>query len=230
MERHTRIQGVLALLVIQTNPDIPDYLNTPQRNKPRIAYTIQDPQPQYYRKIRMKLAIASTTFLFAMMAAQAAVLSVAPATGVNLVKRTPNGDGDVEQSDMTGQSSSVPTSQDSLTKEEEDLMKHVYGSLCKELSRLAKRAESIPEEIFKLKAFITKLKGCNWEASPACTIANTEIAKFEGRLASLEVQLEATLEEYETKLHERNDVEKARRLEDHAYLRSYLEDHLVEVG
>ncbi|KAH6588912.1 hypothetical protein BASA50_010410 [Batrachochytrium salamandrivorans] len=108
-----------------------------------------------------------------MMAAQAAVLSVAPATGVNLVKRAPNGDDDAEQSDMAG---------------------------------------------------------CDWEASPACTIANTEIAKFEGRLVSLEVQLEATLEEYKTKLHERNDVEKARLLEDHAYLRSYLEDHLVEVG
>ncbi|KAH6592400.1 hypothetical protein BASA61_004589 [Batrachochytrium salamandrivorans] len=45
----------------------------------------------------MKLAIAYTTILFAMMAAQAAVLSVAPATDVNLVKRTPNGDEDDEQ-------------------------------------------------------------------------------------------------------------------------------------
>ncbi|KAH6592028.1 hypothetical protein BASA50_008311 [Batrachochytrium salamandrivorans] len=40
----------------------------------------------------MRLAIASTTILFAMMAAQAAVLSAAPATDVNLVKRAPNGD------------------------------------------------------------------------------------------------------------------------------------------
>ncbi|KAH9276052.1 hypothetical protein BASA83_001325 [Batrachochytrium salamandrivorans] len=48
----------------------------------------------------MKLAIASTTLLFAMMAAQATVLSVAPVTGVNLVKRAPNGGEDDEQSAM----------------------------------------------------------------------------------------------------------------------------------
>ncbi|KAH6567580.1 hypothetical protein BASA62_006051 [Batrachochytrium salamandrivorans] len=100
MERHTRIQEVLALLVIQTNPDIPNYLNTPQRNKPRITHSIQDPQPQYYTIIRMKLAIASTTILFAMMAAQAAVLSATSTADVNLVKRAPNGDDDDEQSDM----------------------------------------------------------------------------------------------------------------------------------
>ncbi|KAH9250383.1 hypothetical protein BASA81_011790 [Batrachochytrium salamandrivorans] len=128
----------------------------------------------------MKLVIASTTLLSAMMAAQAAVLSATSTADVNLVKRAPTSDDDDEQSDMT--------------------------------------------------AFITKIKECDWEASPACTSSNTEIAKFEEILVSLEVQLEAILEEYETKLHERNDVEKARRLEDHAYLRSYLEDHLVEVG
>ncbi|KAH9250036.1 hypothetical protein BASA81_012169 [Batrachochytrium salamandrivorans] len=153
-----------------------------------------------------------------------------PATDVNLVKRAPNGDDDAEQSDMVGQSSLAPTSQDPLTEEEKDQVKNLYGSLCRELGELTREADFIPEEISKLKALITKLKGCDWEASPACTIANTEIAKFEGRLVSLEVQLEATLEEYKTKLHERNDVEKARLLEDHAYLRSYLEDHLVEVG
>ncbi|KAH6576538.1 hypothetical protein BASA60_004486 [Batrachochytrium salamandrivorans] len=87
-----RIQEVLALLVIQTNPNIPNYLSTPQRNKPRITHIIQDPQPQYYTIIRMKLAIASTTLLFAMMAAQAAVLSATSSTDVNLVKRAPNGD------------------------------------------------------------------------------------------------------------------------------------------
>ncbi|KAH6597142.1 hypothetical protein BASA50_004665, partial [Batrachochytrium salamandrivorans] len=79
-------------------------------------------------------------------------------------------------------------------------------------------------------AFITKLKDVIGKTSPACTNANTEITKLEKKLVKLQVQLEATLEEYKTKLHERNDVEKARRLEDHAYLRSYLEDHLVEVG
>ncbi|KAH6597768.1 hypothetical protein BASA61_003032 [Batrachochytrium salamandrivorans] len=59
----------------------------------------------------MKLAIASTTLLFAMMTAQATVLSVAPVTGVNLVKRAPNGGDDDEQSTMVDQSSSDPTPQ-----------------------------------------------------------------------------------------------------------------------
>ncbi|KAH9245687.1 hypothetical protein BASA81_016823 [Batrachochytrium salamandrivorans] len=48
----------------------------------------------------MRLAIASTTILFAMMVAQATVLSTTSNTGVNLVKRAPNGDDDDEQSDM----------------------------------------------------------------------------------------------------------------------------------
>ncbi|KAH6597767.1 hypothetical protein BASA61_003031 [Batrachochytrium salamandrivorans] len=60
----------------------------------------------------MKLAIASTTLLFAMMAAQATVLSVAPVTGVNLVKRAPNGGEDDEQSAMVDQFSSGLTFQD----------------------------------------------------------------------------------------------------------------------
>ncbi|KAH9250237.1 hypothetical protein BASA81_011980 [Batrachochytrium salamandrivorans] len=64
----------------------------------------------------MKLAIASTTLLFAMMAAQATVLSVAPVTGVNLVKRAPNGGEDDEQSAMVDPFSSGLTFQDPLTE------------------------------------------------------------------------------------------------------------------
>ncbi|KAH6568830.1 hypothetical protein BASA50_009342 [Batrachochytrium salamandrivorans] len=94
------------------------YLNTPQRNKLRIAHIIQDPQPQYYTTIRMRLAIVSTTFLFTMMAAQAAVLSATPTTDVNLVKRTPTSDDEDEQSPMDDQSSSAPTPQHPLTEYE----------------------------------------------------------------------------------------------------------------
>ncbi|KAH9263435.1 hypothetical protein BASA83_013161 [Batrachochytrium salamandrivorans] len=111
----------------------------------------------------MKLAIASTTILFAMMAAQAAVLSATSTADVNLVKRAPTSDDDDEQSDMVGQSSSVPTSQDPLTEHGEDQMKHLYDSLCRELGKLTREADSIPDDISKLKAFITKLKGCDWE-------------------------------------------------------------------
>ncbi|KAH6592405.1 hypothetical protein BASA61_004594 [Batrachochytrium salamandrivorans] len=128
----------------------------------------------------MKLAIASTTILFAMMAAQAAVLSVAPATDVNLVKRTPNGDGDDEQSDMAGQSSSDPTSQfpmagqsssdptpqDSmddqsssgptpqlpLTKDEEDQVKNLHELLYSELSELAREAGTKQKKLLNWKS------------------------------------------------------------------------------
>ncbi|KAH6596001.1 hypothetical protein BASA50_005474 [Batrachochytrium salamandrivorans] len=133
----------------------------------------------------MRLAIASTTILFAMMAAQAAVLSATSNTGVNIFKRAPNGDDGVEQSDMADQSSSVPTSQDSLTEHEEDQMKHIYSSLCGELSRLEREADPIPKEISRLKALITKLKQeCDEKTSPACTNANTEITKLEEKLVS----------------------------------------------
>ncbi|KAH6584177.1 hypothetical protein BASA50_005044 [Batrachochytrium salamandrivorans] len=178
----------------------------------------------------MKLAIASTTILFAMMTAQAAVLSATSTADVNLVKRAPNGGDDDEQSDMVGQSSLAPTSQDPLTEEEKDQVKNLYGSLCRELGELTREADPIPKEISKLKALITKLKEWDWETSPACTIANTEIAKLEEKLVKLQVQLGAISEEYKTKLHEQNGIKEARRLHDYNYLRLYLEDHLVEAG
>ncbi|KAH9271135.1 hypothetical protein BASA83_006679 [Batrachochytrium salamandrivorans] len=103
----------------------------------------------------MKLAIASTTILFAMMTAQAAVLSATSTADVNLVKRAPNGGDDDEQSDMVGQSSLAPTSQDPLTEEEKDQVKNLYGSLCRELGELTREADPIPKEISKLKALIT---------------------------------------------------------------------------
>ncbi|KAH9272755.1 hypothetical protein BASA83_004958 [Batrachochytrium salamandrivorans] len=62
---------------------------TPQRNKPRTAHIVQDPQHQYYTAIGMRLAIAPTTLLFAMMAAQATVLPATSSTDVNIFKRAP---------------------------------------------------------------------------------------------------------------------------------------------
>ncbi|KAH6579906.1 hypothetical protein BASA60_003063 [Batrachochytrium salamandrivorans] len=168
----------------------------------------------------MKLAIASTTILFAMMAAQAAVLSVAPATDVNLVKRTPNGDGDDEQSDMAGQSSSDPTSQFPMA-DEEDQVKNLHELLYSELSELAREAGTKQKEIAELEERISKLEeGCDWETPSACTNTNTEIAELEEKLVDLDAQLEAILKKYETKLEEQTDIKEAKRLEDHAYLRS----------
>ncbi|KAH9244792.1 hypothetical protein BASA81_017787 [Batrachochytrium salamandrivorans] len=90
----------------------------------------------------MKLAIASTTLLFAMMAAQAAVLSATSSTDVNLVKRAPNGDGETEQSPMAGQSSSGPTSQGPLTEEEQKKMRKSFVILHGKMSKLAELIQS----------------------------------------------------------------------------------------
>ncbi|KAH6573888.1 hypothetical protein BASA60_005785 [Batrachochytrium salamandrivorans] len=170
MEWHTRIQEVLALLVIQTNPDILSYLNTPQETNHEQSHIIQDHQHQYYTTVRMKLAIASTTLLFAMMAAQATVLSVAPVTGVNLVKRAPNGGEDDEQSAMVDQFSSGLTFQDPLTEEEETKL------------------------IEDLK------KACEGEDSPACTKVGAVVAELERKITNLEEQFKTNQEEYRTKV------------------------------
>ncbi|KAH9262033.1 hypothetical protein BASA82_000914 [Batrachochytrium salamandrivorans] len=151
----------------------------------------------------MKLAIASTTILFAMMAAQAAILSCAPATDVNLVKRTPNGDGDDEQSDMAGQSSSDPTSQFPMA----DQVKNLHELLYSELSELAREAGTKQKEIAELEERISKLEEeCDWETPSACTNTNTEIAELEEKLVDLDAQLEAILKKYETKLEEQTDI------------------------
>ncbi|KAH6579163.1 hypothetical protein BASA61_010465 [Batrachochytrium salamandrivorans] len=80
----------------------------------------------------MKLAIASTTFLFAMMAAQAAVLSATSNTDVNLAKRAPNGDDETGQGPTVDQSSSVPAPQTPLTEHEKSQVDDVtLDHLCK---------------------------------------------------------------------------------------------------
>ncbi|KAH6578110.1 hypothetical protein BASA60_003792 [Batrachochytrium salamandrivorans] len=108
MERHTRIQEVLALLVIQTNPDIPQLLKHPTKEQTTNSPYYSRSSTSVLHDNKNETSNRFHDLLFAMMAAQAAVLSVAPATDVNLVKRAPNGDDDVEQSDMAGQSSFSP--------------------------------------------------------------------------------------------------------------------------
>ncbi|KAH6584037.1 hypothetical protein BASA60_001125, partial [Batrachochytrium salamandrivorans] len=117
---------VLALLVIQANPGIFNYLSTLTKEQTTNSPTIQDPQSRYYTTIGMKLAIASTTLLFAMMAAQAAVLSATSNTDVNLVKRAPNGDDETEQGPTVDQSSSVPAPQTPLTEHEKSRVEELH--------------------------------------------------------------------------------------------------------
>ncbi|KAH6588328.1 hypothetical protein BASA61_005971 [Batrachochytrium salamandrivorans] len=161
----------------------------------------------------MKLAIASTTILFAMMAAQAAVLSVAPATDVNLVKRAPNGDeADVEQSAMVEQSSSDQTSQLPLTEDELSQMRGLHLSLRSRRTELKKLIDTKQAEIKQAKAAITMLDPCSRkhglchsnqdpcledQGIDSCKNIRAEIAEVENEFADLEAQLENLIQEYQ---------------------------------
>ncbi|KAH6595946.1 hypothetical protein BASA50_005526 [Batrachochytrium salamandrivorans] len=137
----------------------------------------------------MKLAIASTTLLFAMMAAQAAVLSTTSSTGVNLVKRAPTSDdeADVEQSDMAGQSSSDPSSPTPLSKHEKEKFDMLYGELSGEFKESVDLVLDRNDEIEALKDSIEKLKRRRGGKTSAERISiNASIAEFEKELAELE--------------------------------------------
>ncbi|KAH6563879.1 hypothetical protein BASA62_008235 [Batrachochytrium salamandrivorans] len=171
----------------------------------------------------MKLAIASTTLLFAMMAAQATVLSVAPVTGVNLVKRAPNGGEDDEQSAMASQSSSGLTFQDPLTEKEDSQVNDLYDALRRGLSDSTRLYYSIPEDISEYEELIEELKdACEGEDSPACTKVGAVVAELEEKITDLEEKFKTNQEEYQTKLDEEITLKEAMRLEDHDYLRAYL--------
>ncbi|KAH6571716.1 hypothetical protein BASA62_003725 [Batrachochytrium salamandrivorans] len=178
----------------------------------------------------MKLAIAYTTILFAMMAAQAAVLSVAPVTDVNLVKRTPNGDEDDEQNPMADQPGLAPTPQIPFTEIEEGQMKSLYGALLGKVDRLKRLISTKQLEISKCKALISRLEQeCKRKTSSACTRANAEIALLKEKLAELENQLEAATEKYRRDLQKCRDITRAKRENHFSHLRSqYLQDHSGE--
>ncbi|KAH6570917.1 hypothetical protein BASA60_007455 [Batrachochytrium salamandrivorans] len=132
----------------------------------------------------MKLEIASTTLLFAMMAAQAAVLSTTSSTDVNLVKRAPTSDdeADVEQSDMAGQSSSDPISQLPLSKHEKEKFDMLYGKLSSEFKKSVDLVLERNNEIEALKDSIKKLKRRRGGKTSAERISiNASIAEFEKR-------------------------------------------------
>ncbi|KAH6588801.1 hypothetical protein BASA50_010507 [Batrachochytrium salamandrivorans] len=140
----------------------------------------------------MKLAIASTTILFAMMAAQAAVLSVAPATDVNLVKRTPNGDGDDEQSDMAVEIEQAKTA---IT---------IFGSHPGEHSLCYNHQSPYLEE----------------QGLDGCKNIRTAIAEVENELANLEAQLKELIQEHTGYVQTFRGLKKAVRGRDLGLLRS----------
>ncbi|KAH9259513.1 hypothetical protein BASA82_001251 [Batrachochytrium salamandrivorans] len=188
------------------------------------------------------------------MAAQAAVLSATSSTDVNLVKRTPNGDDETEQNDMTGQSSSGSTSQDStddqsssaptpqdsiagqsssaptpqgpLTDKEEEEMQKSLDILRGKTDILRELIQSQRGEISELKALVKQLKRtCEGEASSGCSNINAEIAEFKEKIAELKNQLEETTEEYRTGLDGYYRVVMATRSKNYAFLRQYIQDH-----
>ncbi|KAH6570898.1 hypothetical protein BASA60_007505 [Batrachochytrium salamandrivorans] len=151
----------------------------------------------------MKLAIASTTILFAMMAAQAAVLSVAPATDVNLVKRAPNGDdeADVEQSAMVEQSSLDPTPQDPLTEQEEQQLKDLYSRVNDARFKSIHPINSKDDEVKKLKFTIKKLQNDGRKGKSPFDLRkiDAEIVELEKELVELKEQLKMLMEEHKQK-------------------------------
>ncbi|KAH9263852.1 hypothetical protein BASA83_012729 [Batrachochytrium salamandrivorans] len=135
----------------------------------------------------MKLAIASTTLLFAMMAAQAAVLSATSSTDVNLVKRAPNGD-------------ALPTSQGPLTDKEQEKMQESFVILSGKTNKLAELIQSQRGNFRIENPCQTAQRTCEGEASSECSNINAEIAEIKEKIAGLKKQLEETTEEYRTGL------------------------------
>ncbi|KAH6591635.1 hypothetical protein BASA50_008608 [Batrachochytrium salamandrivorans] len=143
----------------------------------------------------MKLAIASTTLLFAMMAAQAAVLSATSSTDVNLVKRAPNGDGETNKAlwPMSKLAELIQSQRGEIS---------ALKFLVKQLKRT-----------------------CEGEASSECSNINAEISEFKKEIDGLKKQLEKTTEEYGTGLDGYSRVVNAIHGENFSYLRQYLWDH-----
>ncbi|KAJ1336734.1 hypothetical protein BSLG_007053 [Batrachochytrium salamandrivorans] len=133
-----------------------------------------------------------------MMAAQAAVLSATSATsttGVNLVKRAPTSDDEVEQSDTASQSSSAPTPQHLLTEHEE-----------KEIQILTESIEDLKE----------RRKG---KPSAERTRINAALAEFEKELRELEEELSELKAYYELQADKYRELNQAIYDNNFGYLR-----------
>ncbi|KAH9253772.1 hypothetical protein BASA81_008205 [Batrachochytrium salamandrivorans] len=148
----------------------------------------------------MKLAIASTTFLFAMMAVQAAVISVTSSTDVNLVKRAPNGDGETEESPTTDQPSPASTSQIPLTKEENEKIDKIYSKLYVEIFGVRNPVFNKLDEITDLKNLMQEIEEERGEKSPSELVeVDAALAEAKEVLADLEKELEMLEAEREKK-------------------------------
>ncbi|KAH6567942.1 hypothetical protein BASA62_005768 [Batrachochytrium salamandrivorans] len=177
----------------------------------------------------MKLAIASTTLLFAMMAAQAAVLLVTSSTGVNLanlVKHAPNGGGKTRQKRMVGRSSLAPTRQIPFTRSERSQMGNIYKEMDTKRLRLIGPLFNRRDEIKEYKSRINKLQNQR-EGKFSYELIDIDkgIVTLEEVLVDLEQQFRAKRVERQKYLDAFLDIKRARRLQDYNYLRmAYLQN------
>ncbi|KAH6574667.1 hypothetical protein BASA50_000300 [Batrachochytrium salamandrivorans] len=154
----------------------------------------------------MRLAIASTTLLFAMMAAQATVLSATSNTDVSLVKR-------------------APTNGAPLTKHEKEKLDRLCAMIDHEKNELINPVVRKDDEVERLKATIENLKKRREEGRSSKRIkANTIIARLRLELAVLENQLDKMKEECRPQLDTYRDFEKAVRENNFDYIRKHLWD------
>ncbi|KAH9248860.1 hypothetical protein BASA81_013470 [Batrachochytrium salamandrivorans] len=178
----------------------------------------------------MKLAIASTALLFAMMAAQAAVLSATSNTDVNLVKRAPNGDDETEQGPTVDQSSSVPAPQTPLTEHEKSRVEELHVRVRNRMDDLEYLIDLRQNLVFETKNLIDEIEQeCDRKTSSEDISARAKAAEFEGKLVELremlvefEQQLKTVMEEYKEKTDLYLDLKQARRLQNFGYIRQYL--------
>ncbi|KAH9267715.1 hypothetical protein BASA83_009789 [Batrachochytrium salamandrivorans] len=155
-----------------------------------------------------------------MMAAQAAVLSATSATGVNLVKRAPNGDDDVEQSPMAGQSSSAPTPQLPLTKYEKEEIQRLCEELKSKRIALIHPAFDKDDEVEALKRFIEELeKRRKGKPQADRTSINAVLAIFETELAELNNQLSEMKADKKLYVDRYHDINQAIHENNFGYLR-----------
>ncbi|KAH6574964.1 hypothetical protein BASA61_002311 [Batrachochytrium salamandrivorans] len=158
-----------------------------------------------------------------MMAAQAAVLSATSATSatdVNLVKRAPTSDDEVEQSDMASQSSSAPTPQHPLTEYEKKQLNRLCAMMDHEKNELIHPIFDKDDEVEALKRFIENLKERRKrKTSDDHTRINAALAEFEKDLAELDNQLSEMKACYELKTDIYLDIKHAVHDNKFGYLR-----------
>ncbi|KAH6588797.1 hypothetical protein BASA50_010503 [Batrachochytrium salamandrivorans] len=147
----------------------------------------------------MRLAIASTTILFAMMAAQATGFSATSTADVNLFKR-------------------APTNGAPLTKLEKKKVQALYKRIREEI-RVTKLLLTI--NVIKLnqsKEIIQKLTDkCSGKTSYVCIIGSATIDAFKKELVEFENPIDMAMQDRERRLRMARDLQTATREKNYRY-------------